>query len=228
MQDRTLGLLGRKLGMTQIFGADGRALGVTVLELGPCVVLAKRSKVANGKGKSDGYTALQLGFAAKPERKVTKSEAGALKAAGGNGKARRFVREVRVPDAALANVEIGAELSLKDLGLKPGDRVDVIGRSKGGGFQGVLHRYHFKGFNASHGTHEYFRHGGAIGNRKWPGRVMKGRRMPGHTGDERVTTPNVRVAAVRNEENILLVHGSVPGPNSGYVLVCPAFKAQKL
>ncbi|MBI3178796.1 MAG: 50S ribosomal protein L3, partial [Deltaproteobacteria bacterium] len=129
------------------------------------------------------------------------------------------------PETALANVEVGAELSLKDLALKPGDRVDVIGRSKGGGFQGVLHRYHFKGFNASHGTHEYFRHGGAIGNRKWPGRVMKGRRMPGHIGDERVTTPNVRVAAVKDEENLLLVHGSVPGPKSGYVIVRPAFKA---
>ena len=223
MQERHLGLLGQKLGMTRIFDEKGAALGVTVVQLGPCVVLRKRTKAKTERGSTDGYTALQLGYGDKPARKVNKPEAGAIKAAG--GKARRFVQEVRVNEEVLAKYEVGQEIGLAELGLKPGDRVDVVGQSKGRGFQGVFHRYHFSGFPATHGTHEYFRHGGAIGNRKWPGRVMKGRRMPGHMGDERVTTPNVKVAAVRGEENLILLHGSVPGPRSGYIFIRAAIKS---
>lgn len=226
MRERKLGIIGKKLGMTQVFDTDGRSFGVTVLEMGPNVILAKRTKGTDGKG--DGYSALQLGFDPKPARKINKPEAGHLKKAGGNEKARRYVRELRVSEATLGKFEVGQEITLRDVGLKKGDLIDVTGTSKGQGFQGVVHRYKFKGFNATHGTHEYFRHTGSIGNRKWPGRVMKGRRMPGHQGDERVTTQNVGVFQVREDENLLLLHGSVPGAKGTYVLVRPAIKSNPL
>ncbi|HET6346202.1 MAG TPA: 50S ribosomal protein L3 [Myxococcota bacterium] len=222
MKERKLGILGKKLGMTLVFDEAGQSLGVTVLELGPCVVLGKRSE------ERDGYNALQLGFDQKRADKVNKPEEGALKAAGGKEKARRHVMELRVSAANLGKFEVGAEVSLKDLGLKAGDLVDVMGTSKGKGFQGVMKRHHFGGFRATHGTHEYFRHGGSIGCRKWPGRVFKGRKMPGHMGDRRVTTQNIRVAQVREEENVLLLHGSVPGAKNGYILVRPAIKRNPL
>ncbi len=228
MKERKLGLIGRKVGMTRIFAADGRSMGVTVVELGPCVVVGKRTKGktdANGKPqKADGYTALRLGFGQKPAKKVNKAEDGALKTIGGKDKAPLWVRELRVDEATLAKFEVGQAVSLKDLEIKAGDLVDVMGQSKGKGFQGVFKRYHFKGHNATHGTHEYFRHPGSIGNRKWPGRVMKGRRMPGQMGDDRVTTQNIVVAEVRAEENVLLVLGSVPGAKNGLVMVRPAIK----
>jgi large subunit ribosomal protein L3 len=224
MKERKLGILGKKLGMTQFYDEKGRAVGATVLELGPCVVLAKRTKATNDKGRTDNYTALQVGFDPKPERKVNQPEAGHLAKAGGKDKARRFVRELRVSEETLARFEVGQEITLADLGFKVGDRIDVVGRSKGRGFQGVMHRWNFAGFRASHGTHEYFRHGGSIGCRKWPGRVFKGRKMPGHMGDRRVTTQNLKVTAVREKEHVLLVDGAVPGPKNGYVLVRPAVK----
>ncbi len=224
MKERKLGILGRKVGMTQVYDAQGQLLGVTVLELGPCVVLRKRTKGQTEKGGSDGYTALQLGFDAKPAKKVTKPEEGTLKPAGGNEKARRFVRELRVAEPTLARFEVGGEVTLKDLELKPGDLIDVVGRTKGRGFQGVMKRHNFRGFNSSHGTHEYFRHGGSIGCRKWPGRVIKGRRMPGHMGDKMRTTQNLRVAEVRADENLLFVQGAVPGAKNGYLIVHPAVK----
>jgi large subunit ribosomal protein L3 len=229
MKERRLGLLGRKVGMTRVFTDTGDSLGVTVLELGPCVVLAKRTATPAGDGRADGYTALQLGFGPKRAKRsrgrpLKKAESGHLRRAGGDDKARRFVLEVRVPEEVLARFEVGQEVTLKDFGVGAGDRVDVAGRSKGKGYQGVMRRYGFAGFRASHGTHEYFRHGGSIGCRKFPGRVFKGRKMPGHMGDRRVTTQNVRVVQVREEDNVLLVHGSVPGSANGYVVVRPAIK----
>jgi large subunit ribosomal protein L3 len=224
MKERKLGILGRKLGMTQVYDDRGQRLGVTVLELGPCLVMGKRTKAKNAKGRTDGHTALQLGFDAKAARKVSKPEAGTLKPLGGNEKARRFIQEMRVSEATLARFEVGAEVTLKDLGLKPGDLIDVVGQSKGKGFQGVFRRYHMKGFGNTHGTHEYRRHGGSIGCRKWPGRVIKGRHMPGQMGNERVTTQNLRIAQVREQENLLLVTGAVPGAKNGYLLVRPAIK----
>jgi large subunit ribosomal protein L3 len=222
MKERKLGILGKKIGMTLVFDEQGQSLGVTVLQVGPCVVLGKRTT------ERDGYNALQLGFDQKRADKVNKPEEGTLKAAGGKEKARRNVVELRVSEATLGKFELGAEVSLKDLGLKAGDLVDVVGTSKGKGFQGVMKRHHFGGFRATHGTHEYFRHGGSIGCRKWPGRVFKGRKMPGHMGDHRVTTQNVRVAQVREEENVLLLHGSVPGAKNGYITVRPAIKRNPL
>ncbi|OGQ90010.1 MAG: 50S ribosomal protein L3 [Deltaproteobacteria bacterium RIFOXYA12_FULL_58_15] len=229
MKERKLGILGKKVGMTRYFTPDGRSLGVTVLELGPCVVLAKRSKTKNEKGRTDGYTALQLGFDLKPERKINKAEAGHLEKAGGKEKARRYVHELRVTEEALAKFEVGQEVTLKDLDIKTGDRIDVVATSKGRGFQGVMHRFDFAGVNtATHGTHEYFRHGGSIGCRKWPGRVFKGRKMPGHMGDKRVTAQNLTVADVRPDENLMLVSGSVPGSTNGYLFVRPAIKKHPL
>jgi large subunit ribosomal protein L3 len=228
MRERKLAILGKKLGMTQFFDAHGHCHGVTVVEVGPCTVLKKCTKAKTKNNRTDGYTALQLGFDPKLERKVNKSEEGHLKAAGGKAKARRFVVELRVSEETLAKFEVGQEVTLKDLALKAGDLVDVTGHSKGKGFQGVMRRYGFKGFPATHGTHEYFRHAGSIGNRKWPGRVMKGRHMPGHMGDRRVTTQNLEVMAVREEDNALLVAGSIPGARSSYVLVRPAMKSNPL
>jgi large subunit ribosomal protein L3 len=224
MRERKLGLIGKKLGMTQVFDAEGVAIGVTVIELGPNLVMNKRTKATNKNGRTDGYTALQLGFGQKPERLLRSPEKGVVKALGGNEKARRFVRELRVSEETLAKFELGAEITLKDVEWKTGDLVDIAGRTKGKGFQGVVRRYKFAGFNSSHGTHEYFRHGGSIGCRKWPGRVIKGRRMPGHMGDDNITTQNIRIAEVRAEQNLLLVHGSVPGAKGSLVMVRPAIK----
>lgn len=228
MRERKLGLLGRKVGMTRIFDAAGQSVGVTVLEVGPCLLLAKRSKEKNAQARTDGYTALQLGFGTKLARKVNKAEAGHLAKVGGPEKAQRFVREVRVSDATAAKFEVGQEVSLAALDLKEGDLVDVVATSKGRGFQGVMRRHNFKGFPMSHGTHETRRHGGSIGNRKWPGRVFKGRKMPGHMGDERVTIQNLRVAQVRMDDNVVLVHGSVPGAKNGWVVLRPAIKENPL
>jgi large subunit ribosomal protein L3 len=224
MKERKLGLIGKKVGMTRVFTSDGKSVGVTVVELGPCTVLNKRTKAKNAEGRTDGYCALRLGFDPKLERKVNKAEEGTLKKIGGKAKARKFVRELPVSEATLAKFEVGQDITLKDLEIKAGDLVDVCGISKGCGFQGVFKRYHFAGHNATHGTHEFFRHAGSIGNRKWPGRVMKGRRMPGHMGDERVTTQNIEVIDVRADDNVLLVWGSVPGPKGAYVTVHPAIK----
>lgn len=224
MKERKLGLLGRKVGMTQIYDENGESVGVTVLELGPCTVLTKRRKAPTADERAAGYNALQLGFDPKPARKINKPEAGHLKKAGGEEKARRFVRELRVSDETLGRFEVGQDVTLKDLGLGKGDRVDVTGQSKGKGFQGVMKRWNFAGFRATHGTHEYFRHGGSIGCRKWPGRVFKGRKMPGQLGNERITTQNIKVVEVREDDNVVLVKGSVPGNKGGYILLRPAIK----
>ena len=224
MKERKLGLIGRKLGMTQMFDSEGKAIGVTVLEMGPNLVMNKRTKATNKNGRTDGYTALQLGFGPKAERLLSSSEKGVVKALGGNDKARKFVREMRVSEETLAKFEVGAEITLKDVELKAGDLVDLMGQTKGKGFQGVVRRYKFAGFNSSHGTHEYFRHGGSIGCRKWPGRVIKGRRMPGHMGDDRRTTQNVRIAEIREDLNVVLIHGSVPGAKGSLVSIRPAIK----
>ncbi|MBI5509954.1 MAG: 50S ribosomal protein L3 [Deltaproteobacteria bacterium] len=228
MKERKLGILGKKLGMTQFFDDKGVCYGVTVVQTGPCTVLKKCTKAKTKNDKTDGYTALQLGFEQKPERKVSKPEEGVLKAAGGKAKARRYVVELRVSEETLAKFEVGQEITLKDLGLKAGDYIDVTGISKGKGFQGVMRRHNFAGFPATHGTHEYFRHPGSIGNRKWPGRVMKGRRMPGHMGDRKVTVQNLKVVQLREDDGALLVAGAVPGHKNAYVMVRPAIKSNPL
>jgi large subunit ribosomal protein L3 len=205
---RKMGILGQKLGMTQVFAADGSRVPVTVVRAGPCVVVQKKD------GGKDGYAALTLGLDDKPLRLTNRPERGVAKKAGVEPK--RFLREVRLDDVSA--YQPGQTIAVAEV-LHAGDHVDVIGTSKGKGFQGVMKRHNFSGFRATHGTHEYFRHPGSIGCRLTPGRVHKGKRMPGHMGHARVTARNLVVLQVVPDENVVLLRGSVPGPTGGYVVV---------
>lgn len=219
-----MGLLGRKLGMTQVF-EDGRRIPVTVLELGPNVVIQK--KTPDGK---DGYAALQLGFSDQEHKKLTKAEAGHFKAAdtlaqkdGKGVKPKRMIKELRVTDDKIGEFSVGQELKA-DV-FKVGEMVDVTGVSKGKGFQGVMKRHNMKGSkNATHGTHEYFRHGGSVGMRTTPGRINRGKRMCGHMGDEQVTVQNLKIVKIDLEKNIVLIEGAVPGAQNGPVIVRQSIK----
>lgn len=207
------GLIGKKIGMTQLFGSDGNVVPVTVIETGPCVVVQKK------ESDKDGYNALQLGFGSKKSQRVNKPGQGHMGKAGKG--AFQVLREFRLED--VSGYEIGQEIKVSDL-FKVGDRVDVSGTSKGRGFTGVIKRWGFAGFPASHGTHEYFRHGGSIGNRSYPGRVFKGKKMAGQWGNETIAVQNLEVVAIRPEENLLLVKGAVPGAKRGTLLIRPAVK----
>ncbi len=202
--------------MTQLFGADGSVVPVTVIQTGPCVVVQKK------EAARDGYNALQIGFGSRKGQRVNKPEQGHLAKAGKG--AFEVLREFRTDD--VAQYALGQEIKASDL-FKSGDRVDVAGITKGRGFTGVIKRWGFGGFPGSHGTHEYFRHGGSIGNRSFPGRVFKGKRMAGHWGDERASVQNLEVVEVRNEGNLLLVKGSVPGAQRGVLLIRQAVKGRK-
>lgn len=210
------GLLGKKIGMTQVFSADGTVVPVTVIQTGPCVVVQKKE---TGR---DGYEALQLGFGSRKAQRVNKPAQGHFKKAGKG--AFQVLREFRTDK--IGEFELGQEIKAADL-FKSGDFVDVAGVSKGHGFTGVIKRWSFAGFPGSHGTHEYFRHGGSIGNRSYPGRVFKGKRMAGHWGDENVSVQNLEVVEVRAEENLLLIKGSVPGAQRGVVVIRRAAKPRK-
>jgi large subunit ribosomal protein L3 len=214
-----MGLIGRKIGMTQVFWDDGTALGCTALEVGPCVVTAVRTT------EKHGYAAVQLGFGEKPARLLTRPEAGRVKQAGIE-KAPRVVREMRLADADAGKYEVGKVLNVAEV-FKSGDVVDITGNSKGKGYQGVLKRHHLGGTRATHGTHEFFRHGGSIGCRLTPGRVHKGKRMTGHMGDVRCTTANLVVVKVLEDKNVVLIKGSVPGAAGSVVLIKGAIKNVK-
>ncbi|HEY7716481.1 MAG TPA: 50S ribosomal protein L3 [Candidatus Binatia bacterium] len=207
------GMIGRKVGMTQFYNAEGNVVPVTVVEAGPCIVVQKKQTT------SDGYNAVQVGFGSKKAQRVNKAGQGHMAKAGKG--AFEVLKEFRVEDAS--GYEVGQEIKAGDL-FKVGDRVDVSGVSKGHGFAGVIKRWSFGGFPGSHGTHEYFRHGGSIGNRSYPGRVRKGKKMAGHWGNERVSTQNLEVVEIRAEENLLLVRGAVPGAKRGVVILRPAVK----
>jgi len=207
------GLIGRKLGMTQIYNAEGNVVPVTVVQTGPCIVVQKK-EVA-----SDGYTALQVGFGVKKAQRVNKAARGHMAKAGKG--AFEFLREFRLDD--VSQYEVGQEIKVENL-FKVGDRIDVSGISKGHGFTGVIKRWSFAGFPGSHGTHEYFRHGGSIGNRSYPGRVRKGKKMAGHWGNEQVSTQNLEVIDIRPDESLMLVRGAVPGAKQGVVILHPAIK----
>jgi large subunit ribosomal protein L3 len=208
MATAVTGLIGRKVGMTQVYTAEGVLVPVTVIEAGPCTVVAMRNAERNG------YVAAQLGFGTLEEKRLSKPMAGQFKKAGTGGF--RFLREFRLGDGDVPAV--GAALGVADV-FTAGQRIRVTGVSKGRGTAGVIKRHRFSGFPASHGTHEYFRHGGSIGNRSFPGRVFKGKRMAGRYGAERTTTRNIVVVAVRADENLLLVRGAVPGSRNGTVLM---------
>jgi large subunit ribosomal protein L3 len=212
-----MGLIGKKIGMTQIF-VDGERIPVTAVMLGPNVVVQKKTK-----DSKDGYNAIQLGFDDKAHRKVNKAMTGHFKRH--DIKPKWILRELLVEDADIENYEVGKELRA-DV-FKENEYVDVAGTSKGRGMQGVMRRHNMKGSKQyTHGTHEYRRHTGSIGCRTTPGEVHLGKRMPGHMGSERVTIQNLRIAKIDLDKNIVLIRGSVPGPNNGYVMVYQAVKNQ--
>ncbi|MBP8625863.1 MAG: 50S ribosomal protein L3 [Syntrophorhabdaceae bacterium] len=210
-----IGLLGKKLGMTQIFDEHGNAVSITVIQTGPCFVIQKKTV------KTDGYNAIQFGFEeVKKVKKVNKPLTGHFKKA--NTPPMRFIKEFRVDAAEVEVNEIGSQISVEL--FQPGEYVDVTGTSKGKGYAGVVKRHGFKGSPASRGTHEFFRHGGSIGQNMTPGRTLKGKKMAGHMGYERVTVQNLKVVEVRGDTNILMVEGAIPGPTNGYVIIKKAVK----
>jgi large subunit ribosomal protein L3 len=202
------GILGKKIGMSQVFRADGQVVPVTLVKAGPCVVVQRKTPT------SDGYDAVQLGLVefAKASR-TTKPIAGHLKKASADGV--RFLREFRMRPGD-DDLKQGDRVLVDQ--FKPADKVDVIGVSKGRGFTGLIKRHHFKGGPGSHGS-MFHRAPGSIGASSFPSRVFPGTRMAGHSGDSQVTIRNLEVVEVVAEENVLVIKGAVPGPNGGYVLV---------
>lgn len=208
-----IGLLGKKIGMTQVFADDGESIPVTVIQTGPNVVVGTRTQ------ERDGYTALVLGFDEKPVRLANKPELGAVKDAG--LKPQRFIREIRLPAEEVAKFTVGQSITATDV-FAENIPLDVEGWSKGKGYQGVIKKHHMKGMTRAHGTHEYFRHGGSIGCRLTPQRVHKGKRMAGQMGNEKVTQQNLQLFRILADENCILVRGSVPGSPNEYVVVTKA------
>jgi large subunit ribosomal protein L3 len=205
------GLIGRKLGMTQVFDEAGLAHPVTVIEAGPCVVTQIRT------AEKDGYEAIQLGFGLL--RRPTKPQQGHRRESGFMS---RTLREVKADN--IADFEVGQVI--KADAFSAGERVDVAGTSKGRGFQGGVKRHGFAGGPRTHGQSDRTRAPGSIGSSATPGRVYKGMRMAGHMGNERVTVQNLTVIRVDTERNLLLIEGSVPGPNNGLVMIRRAVKGQ--
>jgi large subunit ribosomal protein L3 len=206
-----IGLLGRKIGMTRVYDSNGKATPVTVIEAGGNSVVQVKTP------EKEGYSAIQVGFETQKESRLNKAELGHFKKAAVEPK--KLLREFRLPDEA----QVTGDVDLSVNQFQPGEFVDIIGRSKGKGFQGVVKKHNFAGQPAAHGS-KMHRRNGAIGNRSTPGRVWKNMGMPGHLGDDRVTVQNLRVVQVRSEDNVILVSGAVPGANGSYVVVRPAKK----
>ena len=209
----SIGLLGKKVGMTQVFLEDGRAVGVTVVEAGPCPVLRVRTP------EQDGYRAVQLGFDEKPARLISKPQAGQFaKAPGGAVTPRRFIREIRLSptdEAPTAPVTVSV--------FSPGDFVDVTGTTIGHGFQGGMKRHHWRGGGASHGSMSH-RRIGSMGSNTDPGRVLRGHRLPGHMGHVQRTIQSLEVIQVDSEHHLLVLKGTVPGHENGYLVIRKALK----
>lgn len=206
------GIIGRKLGMTQIFDDNGEVVPVTVIEAGPCAIVQIKTK------EKEGYNALQLGFLPKKPSRTNKPLLGHFRKC---GKGPFYVlKEFRVD--SVEGFELGQEITVEV--FKAGDYVDVTGWSKGRGFAGVMKRHGFSGAPGSHGTHEYFRHGGSIGAAADPSRTFKGKRMPGHYGNERVTVQNLKVMDVKPDKNLLIVKGAVPGAVNSILIIRQAKK----
>ncbi len=210
------GLIGKKLGMTEYADESGAVCAATVVSLGPCHVTQVKTTA------TDGYDAIQVTFGRKKHSRVRAPERG------------HFARSETAPGVATREFRAAAETEIKpgqaiavgDV-FKPGDMVDVAGVSKGRGYAGVIKRHHFGGFPGSHGTHEYFRHGGSIGNRSFPGRVFKGLRMAGQMGNEAVTVSNLEVLQVLPEDNAIVISGAIPGAKGGIVVVRHAAKHRR-
>ncbi|HCH63433.1 MAG: 50S ribosomal protein L3 [Deltaproteobacteria bacterium] len=211
-----MGLLGRKVGMSQMYDSNDNLFGVTIVDVSGNTVLAVRSEDGN-----DGYNAIQLGIDEQKEARVNQPDMGNFRKAGVSP--RKFVREVRLSKDAASGYAIGQDIGAADV-FAADAWVDVIGTSKGRGFAGVMKRHNFAGFIRSHGTHEYFRHGGSIGTRLTPGHVLKGKKMPGQYGNKRNTVQNLKLIKVDAERGLLYIRGGVPGPNGGYVMVRKAIK----
>jgi large subunit ribosomal protein L3 len=217
------GIIGRKVGMTQVYQDDGRAVPVTVLEAGPCVVVQRKSrkvrtrptKGGGTKTVSDGYEAVQLGLVEQRKaRKANKPLEGHFKKTGAGQPPCRVLREIRVGDQD--ETKVGDKVNVEI--FAPGDLVDVIGVSKGKGFQGVIKRHHFRGGAATHGS-MFHRAPGSIGASAFPSRVLKGMRAAGHMGADRVTARKLTVVRVDAAKNLLLLKGSIPGAGGGYVVI---------
>jgi len=206
----------RKIGMTQYFDESGECIPVTVLDASPNRIVQKKTP------ERDGYSALQLGFGERHLRHTTKAQQGHFEKA--STAPARVLRESRIAPDELEKYEVGQSI---DVGIfEQGQRVDVTGTSKGRGTAGVVKRHGFSIKRLTHGTHEAFRHGGSIGAGSYPGRVIKGLRMPGRLGNARTTTLNVEVVRVDPERKLLFVRGGVPGHNDGVVRVRPSVRAR--
>lgn len=200
---KTLGILGQKIGMTRIYSEDGTAIGATVVEAGPCVVLQKKTV------KKEGYNAIQVGFVPKKDSRENSPMTGHFKSAGKG--CFYHVKEFRVDDPE--QYELGQEIVIGDI-FKIGDIIDVSGNVKGRGFQGVVRRYGFRGGRKTHGS-MFHRAPGSIGCSAWPSKVIKGKKMPGRMGNNLVTKKNVTILDIRNDKNVLIVKGSLPGTSKG-------------
>ena len=207
------GLIGKKVGMTQVYNEAGVLIPVTVIEAGPCVVTCVKTV------ERDGYSAVQLGFGSRKAKNVTKARAGHLAKAGISGdRLPAVLREFRTAEAPEPGTVFKADI------FSAGEHLDVVGTIKGRGFQGVVKRHNFGGGRASHGG-AWERRTGSIGCCEWPGRVNKGKRMPGHYGNTRHTVQNLEIVRVMADDNVLLVKGAVPGANGGILLIQSARKA---
>lgn len=205
------GIIGKKLGMTSHYNEDGSVIPVTVIEAGPCVVVQKKND------DKDGYNAIQLGFEDQKEERLKKPERGHFKKAGVVSK--KIIREFKVDKNDETSVGDSVDVSI----FNEINFVDVVANGKGRGFQGVVKRYDFGGGRASHGG-GWLRRPGSIGMCTSPARVFKGKKMPGHMGNKKVTTQSLRVVSVRPEENVILIKGSVPGANGSIVTIRQALK----
>jgi len=207
----SIGLLGKKIGMTRVYDDKGRVTPATVIEAGGNRILQAKTK------ETDGYTSVQVGFDEQKPQRVPKAQLGHFKKTESTPK--RFIREFRMKDGETAPESVDVTVAV----FEAGQFVDVIGQSKGKGFQGTIKRHNFHGQPMTHGSTMH-RRNGAIGNRSTPGRVWKNMGMPGHMGDERVTLQNLRVLQVRSEEGVIVVSGAIPGAKGSYVIVRPSKK----
>ncbi len=210
------GLIGKKIGMTQMTVASGRVRAATVVTLGPCTVTQLKTE------PTDGYDAVQVTFGKKKLTRVTGGERGHFAKSG----VAAGIKSAEFKRRGEGELALGQALAAGDV-FKVGDQVDVTAVSKGHGYAGVIKRHHFSGFPGSHGTHEYFRHGGSIGNRSYPGRVRKGLRMAGQMGNETATILNLEVLELLPEDNAIVISGAVPGPDRGLIVVHHAARPRR-
>lgn len=205
-------IIGKKIGMTQLFDENGNIIPVTVVEAGPCVVVQRKTT------ENDGYEAVQIGFGAISDKKLTKAQKGHFAKA--DVAAKRVLREFRLSQIALSVGDI-----IKADTFAPGDKVDVCGTSKGKGYAGTIKRWHNHRLKETHGSGPVHRHAGSNGACSSPSRVFKGKRLPGHMGSERVTVQNLDIVKVDAENNLIAIRGAVPGPKNGIVYITDSVKA---